>query len=193
MMSGWKQRFTACAAGAVFFLGGTVMQTYAENSAGKEQERSAVPETSVETLLEEFYALKEAGEPREFDTNEDGSNDYLARLNAEGKKMMEVMDFNHDGAVDDFYFYDNGILRKRAVDSNFDQMIDLWVYISGGVYISRYLQDTDYDGSFETRETFSPGRKEDGGKKRSDEAGSPADPLEALPSGEQAPAGEGDG
>jgi hypothetical protein len=123
------------------------------------------PETSVETLLKEFYELEDAEEPRELDTNDDGHDDYLARTNTDGKKMMEVLDYNHDGELDDFYFYSDGILKRRAVDTNFDQRIDLWVYIRGGVYISRYVRDADFDGVFEQKKEFerSEQKKEEGG------------------------------
>jgi hypothetical protein len=129
----------------------------------------AQPETSTENLLNRFYELEDATEPLEVDTNDDGSKDYYARTNEAGEKMMEVLDFNHDGKVDDFYFYRRGVLQKRAVDSNYDEKIDLWVYIAGGVYISEYLRDGDYDGTFETKKSFEAEEKAAGEREKPDD------------------------
>ena len=82
----------------------------------------------------------------EFDTNEDGSINYLVKLNEKGEKIAEALDYNHNGSMDDFYFYENGVLARRLIDSNYDAVIDIWVYLSEGVYIRKYEQDTNHDG-----------------------------------------------
>ena len=114
----------------------------------------AQPETSTESLLEQLYEAENVSESIETDTNGDGQDDYFASTNEAGKKIMEVRDYNHDGFVDDFYFYSNGILRKRGVDTNYDRQIDLWVYIQDGIYIGRYERDTNFDGNFDTTKRF---------------------------------------
>ncbi len=116
---------------------------------------SAQPETSTENLLEKLYEKENEAETLvETDTNGDGQDDYFASTNEAGKKSMEVRDYNHDGFVDDFYFYSDGILQKRAVDTNYDRHIDLWVYIQGGIYIDSYKRDTNFDGKFDTTKEF---------------------------------------
>ena len=56
------------------------------------------------------------------------------------------MDFNHDGMMDDFYFYANDVLIREELDTNYDGAIDLWVFLHRGVYVERYERDTDFDG-----------------------------------------------
>jgi hypothetical protein len=111
---------------------------------------------SVENLLLQFGSLENALPSLNLDSNGDGREDYLVRNDLDsGDKMMEILDFNHDGEMDDFYFYEDGILRERAIDSNFDGLVDLWVYIEGGVYIAYYEKDTDFDGKMDKIKRYS--------------------------------------
>lgn len=119
----------------------------------------------IETLLEEFHELEDALPALELDSNDNGQVDYLIKTNEDDEKMMEILDYNHDGKMDDFYFYENGVLRQRAVDSNFDGMIDIWVYLKEGVYISRYEEDSDYDGIMDTEKKFESEEKKIGDRK----------------------------
>lgn len=80
------------------------------------------------------------------DRNEDGRLDYAVRLTDDLLKDREAVDFNHDGMMDDFYFYANEVLQRQEIDTNFDGAIDLWVFLTDGVYVERYERDTDYDG-----------------------------------------------
>jgi len=80
------------------------------------------------------------------DRNEDGRLDYAVRLTDDLRKDREAVDFNHDGMMDDFYFYANEVLQRQEIDTNFDGAIDLWVFLTEGVYVERYERDTDYDG-----------------------------------------------
>jgi len=100
----------------------------------------------IESLLDEFRNLEDALPALELDSNDNGKVDYLIKTNEENEKMMEILDFDHDGKMDDFYMYEAGVLRQRAIDSNSDGKIDIWVYLKEGVYISRYEEDTDFDG-----------------------------------------------
>ncbi len=90
----------------------------------------------------------------EFDYNTDGNIDYLVRLNADGVKVMESIDFNKDGEMDDLYFYSDGIIVRREIDSNYDMKIDVWVYIIDGSYIEKYEQDLDFDGIIDKVKIF---------------------------------------
>jgi hypothetical protein len=89
-----------------------------------------------------------------FDSNNDGEVDYLIRTGRDGAKIMESIDFNHDGNMDDLYFYTDGIIIRREVDSNFDMNIDIWVYIKDGNLIEKYEQDLDFDGNIDKVKTF---------------------------------------
>ena len=90
----------------------------------------------------------------EFDSNTDGDIDHLVRINIDGVKVMESIDFNLDGEMDDLYFYSNGIIVRREIDSNFDMKIDVWVYIKDGSLIERYEQDLDFDGTIDKVKMF---------------------------------------
>jgi hypothetical protein len=110
----------------------------------------------IRSILEWFDTLDNALPALEVDSNEDGQADYLIKTNIEtGDKMMEVLDYNHDGEMDDIYFYRKGVLVERAIDSNYDGLVDLWVYIEEGVYIAYFERDTDYDGRMDELKRYS--------------------------------------
>ena len=90
----------------------------------------------------------------QFDRDYDGTIDYLVKINEFGNKMIEELDYNYDGVMDDFYFYADGVLKKREVDTNFDTRIDLWVYLKEGIYIEKYTRDTDFDGEIDLIRSF---------------------------------------
>ena len=116
----------------------------------------------IEALMEEFRDLEDALPAMELDSNDDGQVDYLIKTNESDEKMMEILDYNHDGEMDDFYIYEKGVLRQRAIDSNFDTKIDIWVYLKEGVYISRYEEDSDYDGTMDVDRSYGPEEKKVG-------------------------------
>ncbi|MCD6397576.1 MAG: hypothetical protein J7L71_08545 [Spirochaetaceae bacterium] len=89
-----------------------------------------------------------------YDSNHDGNVDYIVRSDDTGTKVMEALDYNHDGIMDDLYFYADGIIIRREVDSNFDMNIDLWVYIKNGSLIEKYEQDLDFDGIIDKVKLF---------------------------------------
>ena len=103
---------------------------------------SIIGQNSEDTFIEEF------------DFNIDGKIDYLVRTNIDGVKVMEFIDFNHDGEMDDLYFYSKGIIVRREIDSNFDMKIDVWVYIKDGSLIEKYEQDFDFDGTIDKVKIF---------------------------------------
>ena len=88
------------------------------------------------------------------DRDDNGVVDYAIRLDDQGYRVQEAMDFNFDGRMDDFYFYANDVLQREEIDSNYDGRIDIWVFLYRGVYIRMWERDTDYDGIIDTREDY---------------------------------------
>ena len=89
-----------------------------------------------------------------FDRDFNGSVDYAVKIDEIGNKLYEEMDYNYDGAMDDYYYYIEGVLIRREVDTNFDSVIDLWVYLREGVYVEKYERDTDFDGEVDLVRKF---------------------------------------
>lgn len=79
------------------------------------------------------------------DRDFDAFVDYIVEYDLQHRKIYEELDFNHDGEMDDFYFFEDGKLIRQEIDSNFDGMIDVWVYLDG-LYIHKYEMDSDFDG-----------------------------------------------
>ncbi len=115
--------------------------------AGEEKDERIL---DTDVLLDNYHAFEAGGEAFEFDSNDDGRIDYLLKMNGKGKKSVEVLDFDHNGTMDDFYYYTKGILTRRELDSNSDGLVDIWVYLDEGVYVKKYERDADYDGVVET-------------------------------------------
>jgi len=114
---------------------------------GAEEDKTR--DLSVDARMEEFYDLEDTEPAIELDSNQNGRIDYLIKTGEDGKKVMEVLDYDHNGTMDDFYIYDHGVLIQRAIDSNADGNIDIWVYLEEGVYIARYEEDTNFDGTMD--------------------------------------------
>ena len=105
-------------------------------------------------LVVQMKALEEGPPVDTYDSNGDGKVDFMEKLDKDGNKIMEIFDFNHDGAMDDFYFFTDGVISKREIDSNFDKKVDIWVYIKDGHYITKYERDLDYNGTVDQVKTF---------------------------------------
>ncbi|MFP4377983.1 MAG: hypothetical protein ACLFP4_13150, partial [Spirochaetales bacterium] len=88
------------------------------------------------------------------DRNEDGKIDYAVLVSRTGDKIREAMDFNYDGMMDDFYMYENNVLKREEIDSNYDGKIDIWIYLNRGVYIRMLERDTDFDGVIDERTEY---------------------------------------
>ena len=82
------------------------------------------------------------------DRNFDSVIDYNVEYGLGHQKVYEEMDFNHDGQMDDFYYFEEGKLIRQEIDSNFDGAVDVWVYLDG-LYILKYEMDSDFDGSID--------------------------------------------
>ncbi len=111
-------------------------------------------ELDVKKLVDSFNAIEEGLPNEPYDSNGDGKVDLLEKQDEDGKKIMEMIDFNHDGLMDDFYYFTDGIITLRKIDSNFDKKIDVWVYIKEGKYIEKYERDLDYDGNVDQVKVF---------------------------------------
>jgi hypothetical protein len=80
------------------------------------------------------------------DMNGDGQIDFAQKNDENGQAILQAMDFNNDGFMDDFYFLNAGSLVRQELDTNFDGAIDLWVYVVDGIYVEGYERDLDHDG-----------------------------------------------
>jgi len=109
---------------------------------------------NIPDILLEMDKIMEDTVVEEYDSNNDGSIDYFIRMDIDGEKVFEIIDFNHDGEMDDLYFYSHGIIVRREVDSNFDMNIDIWVYIKDGTMIEKYEQDIDFNGDIDKIKIF---------------------------------------
>jgi len=102
----------------------------------------------VEELAEDGYIIST-------DTSYDGNIDSKLVMDKMKLTTYEESDFNLDGVMDNFYYYENGFIIRQEVDSNYDQMIDVWVYITNdGTAIYRYEKDIDYDGKVDKIKDF---------------------------------------
>jgi hypothetical protein len=85
------------------------------------------------------------------DRNKDGRVDYAVQVSSGGQKVREAMDFDYNGYMDNFYFYNDGALTRHEIDSNSDQQIDIWVHMFEAVYIRMWERDTNHDGYIDQR------------------------------------------
>ena len=58
--------------------------------------------------------------------------------------------------MDDYYFYDDGRLIREEIDTNFDEKVDVWVYLFEGIYIEKIEQDSDFDGQIDLVQEYGP-------------------------------------
>ncbi|MGA2478032.1 MAG: hypothetical protein ABSG63_04695 [Spirochaetia bacterium] len=76
----------------------------------------------------------------------DGLIDYRVYYDRKGNLSREELDYNHDGKMDTFFYYQGGVLQRVEIDSRFNGKIDIWVYLLEGKYIQRYERDTTGSG-----------------------------------------------
>ena len=119
------------------------------------------PVNDIEALRQEARAKLVTSSSRwiEIDSNGDGKIDHRMLLASNGDKIFEEIDMNHDGAMDDLCYYSRGVLLRQEVDSNFDGKVDIWIFIKDGVYIERYMRDTNHDGVVDVVKEYGPGKK----------------------------------
>lgn len=113
------------------------------------------PAVRQEQSEEPIFAVTDYGPPWiTGDTGGNGRTDYALKLDEYGNKVAEAVDYNADGFMDDFYHYRNGSLVRQELDTNFDQRIDLWIFMENGVYVRGYHRDTNFDGTIDVRREF---------------------------------------
>jgi hypothetical protein len=121
------------------------------------QESGSYPDSRERVAWQEIDAAAYGEGWLTLDRNEDGTTDYAVRVNDRGYKLTEAVDFNYDGAMDDFYFYSNDVLQRQEIDSNYDGEIDIWIYLRRGVYIRMWERDNDFDGIIDERQEYGSG------------------------------------
>jgi hypothetical protein len=106
-------------------------------------------DSNSDGMADQWYEMS-AGriEKVSMDRNFDAVIDYNVEYGLGHQKVYEEMDFNHDGQMDDFYFFEEGKLIRQEIDTNFDGDVDVWVYLDG-MYILKYEMDSDYDGNID--------------------------------------------
>ncbi len=99
--------------------------------------------------------LSKSTVPRiEMDLNEDGKIDFARVYNAKGLLDHDEYDYNLDGVMDDFVYYEMILPVREEIDSDYNGKIDIWVYLSEGKYIKRWERDLDGDGKFDKAQDF---------------------------------------
>lgn len=99
--------------------------------------------------------LSKSSVPRvEMDLNEDGKIDFVRVYNARGLLDHDEYDYNLDGRMDDFLYYENAVPVREEIDSDYNGKIDIWVYLAEGKYITRWERDLDGDGKFDKAQEF---------------------------------------
>ena len=93
----------------------------------------------------------------EIDRDGDGKIDYRVVYDQRGTVSREEMDFNYDGIMDTFYYYNAGVLQRVEIDSKNAHTIDIWVYLLDGTWIQRYERDTNGDGKPDVIRVFNGG------------------------------------
>jgi hypothetical protein len=114
---------------------------------------SASPAKAVDSNndgeADQWYEVSDGGIAKvSMDRNFDTVIDYNVEYGPGHQKLYEEMDFNHDGKMDDFYYFEAGKLIRQEIDSNFDGAVDVWVYLDG-IYILKYEMDSDFDGNID--------------------------------------------
>jgi hypothetical protein len=100
-------------------------------------------------MADQWYEVSDGRvEKVSMDRNFDARIDYNVEYDIQHRKVYEELDFNHDGRMDDFYFFEEGKLVRQEIDSNFDGVVDIWVYLDG-MYILKFEMDKDFDGTID--------------------------------------------
>ncbi|MFW6344512.1 MAG: hypothetical protein ACOC2B_07180, partial [Sediminispirochaetaceae bacterium] len=53
-----------------------------------------------------------------------------------------------------FYYYDEGVLQRREIDSNGDGRIDIWVHLDEGVYVKKFERDSNHNGEVDVEKDY---------------------------------------
>ncbi len=81
------------------------------------------------------------------DHSASGDVDYRVFYDHLGKVEHEELASKHDGKLDTFYYYKDGVLQRVEIDTKGTGRIDLWVYLMpDGNHVQRYERDTTGSG-----------------------------------------------
>jgi hypothetical protein len=79
------------------------------------------------------------------DLNMDGAVDAFIYYDDQGRERRRESDFDRDGRADEIAIYENGVLKLKLRETNFDNKIDTWDYYENGRLVRRE-RDSDGDG-----------------------------------------------
>lgn len=127
------------ASASLFFVIPAILLFSAAAETAIDRNNDGKPDRWVTTLPDGGQIIKS-------DNSYDGKVDYILEIDNAGSKVFEQVDFNHDGEMDDFYYYKNGVLERQEIDTNFDKNIDVWIYLEEGIYIIKIERDKNHDG-----------------------------------------------
>src|SRR5262249_25974440 len=82
---------------------------------------------------------------RAVDLNMDGAWDAFIYYDAQGRERRREQDFDRDGRADEITVFENGQIKLKLRETNFDNKIDTWDYYASGRLVKRE-RDSDGDG-----------------------------------------------
>ncbi len=119
------------------------------------QSKDAPPAAAVPPVTTPSTGVPDSVE--EVDRNGDSVVDYRVVYDHAGMVSRVEMDYDLDGKMDTFFFYDKGVLQREEIDSNGDGKVDIWVYLVDGKYVQRWERDTNGDGTPDVVRDFGGG------------------------------------
>src|SRR5208283_2470246 len=117
----------------------------------------ALPNASADPIVPAGPLIPPQGPPNGVveDNGGSGGVDYRVFYDGRGKVEHEELASRHDGRMDTFYYYKDGVLSRVEIDSKGNGRIDIWVYLtSDGKYVQRYERDTKGTGTPDLVRTF---------------------------------------
>ncbi len=97
-----------------------------------------------------IWNVQEYDDPWEVeDTNDDGNPDYAVMTDDSERLELAAMDYSGDGRMDNFYFYEDGVLTRHELDTNHDGRIDVRIHLEEGTHVRVVERDTTGDGEFD--------------------------------------------
>jgi hypothetical protein len=90
---------------------------------------------------------------RAVDLNMDGRMDVFIYYDDQGRERRRESDFDRDGRCDEIAIYENGQLKLKLRETNFDDKIDTWDYYENGHLVKRE-RDSNGDGVIDQWWTF---------------------------------------
>jgi hypothetical protein len=118
---------------------------------------SVLPNAFADSIVPAGPPAPPPGPPNGVVENHSGTGDvdYRVFYDHRGKVEHEELASRHDGKLDTFYYYKDGVLQRVEIDSKGTGKIDLWVYLTDdGKYVQRYERDTTGSGKPDVVRTF---------------------------------------